>query len=529
MKKILCIIFTLFLAIGLVGCNSKKEDTLALESDITFDEEEINYQVEQILFSKSFQSIAPSAEVITNNNNNNNKIRILASLGLTECSSVNVNNVVKKGSEVNIHVSAKYSKNSLRLAVPQIYMEIEKTNLKDINNLKFNIVYDDYTPLKIKFGINDVLKKLEAYYKISTKTSPTFTLSKSDESLIWSITYNSIFDRETPEIPMINLLVEVDANSGDILTSEKIYISSTLDEGSVLNYVSDNLILYKKILVDKVTNKTKEQLWSYDVLKDAKTMVFSSNYSIHSVDINTSQELISIIEADGNGTELYIISLDDNRTYKINLVEKFNPTIMSWKDKDILYLVENLDYGSIIYNFDLETNESVLVGLFKRNIKTLVSNGESFLMVEAPDENGLHSLSITTDWRNFNFINNGFLPKYIDDKHIGYLRKDETQDTNTLIIYNLEEERTIRRIEENIVNYRVISHTNLFYIVKNSINNYTLINYSLENKSSTKIANLINEKVYYSENDELVYLNIILPFESDKREMIYIIDLSKLN
>jgi hypothetical protein len=525
-KKILCVIFTLFLAISLVGCNAKEKSLITIEEDITFDEEEINYEIEQILFSKSFQSIDPSVEIITNNN----KLKVLASLGLTECSSVNVNNVIKKGGEINIHVSAQYSKNSLRLAVPQVYMEIEKSKFKDINDLKFNIVYDDYTPLKIKFGINDVLKKLEAHYKISTKTSPVFTLTRLDKSLVWDISYNSIFDRETPEVPLVNLFVQVDATSGDIITSEKVSISSVLDEGHILNYVSDNLILYKKVIIDNETNKTKEQLWSYDTIKGEKTMIFSSNYNIHTLASNKNQELISIIEVNENGSELYIVSLGDNRTYKINLEEDFNPTLMSWKDKNIIYLVQSNDYGSIVYSFDVESNESKLVGNFNRSIEALVSNGESFLVVENSDEDNIKIISITTDWRNFVFINNGFSPKFIDDDHIAYLKKDNTQDINTLIIYNLKEDRTIRRIEENIVNYRIMSPTNLSYIIKNSNNNdFTLMNYSLENKGSTKIANLINEKVYYSENDELVYLNIILPFESDKREMIYIIDLSKLN
>ncbi|MDR7856553.1 hypothetical protein [Tissierella sp.] len=525
MKKLLFMIFTLILTLSLVACNTKDGNLVELKDNITFEEEEISYEIEQILFSKSFQSIDSSVEIITNNN----KLKVLASLGLTECSSVNVNSITKKGSEINIHVSARYSKNSLRLAVPQVFMEIDKSKLKGIDNLKFNIVYDDYNPLKIKFGINEVLNKLEANYKLSTKTSPVFTLSRSGESLVWSITYNSIFDRETPEVPLVNLFAQVDAISGDIIESEKVNISSALDEGHVLNYISDDLILYKKSIVDNVTNKTKEQLWLYNTVNNEKTMIFYSNYNIHSVEPNKNRELISIVEVNDNGSELYIVSLEDNRTYKINLEEEFNPSIMSWKDENILYLVDSNKYGTVIYSFDIESNKSTLVTKFQRMIEYLVSNGKSFLVVEDSEEDNTKRISITTDWRDFNIIGNGFLPKYIDENHIAYLKKDNTQDSSTLIIYNIGEGRTIRRIEENIVNYRVISPTNLVYIVKNSINNYALINYSLENKSSTNIANLIDQKIYYNENDSLVYLNTILPFESDKREMIYIIDLNKLN
>ena len=40
---------------------------------------------------------------------------------------------------------------------------------------------------------------------------------------------------------------------------------------------------------------------------------------------------------------------------------------------------------------------------------------------------------------------------------------------------------------------------------------------------------LENAKLYYDENRDLVYLNIVLPFDNEKTEVIYSIDLHKIN
>lgn len=526
MKRVLLLIVTLFVALIFFGCITNKKDSIVFDDSVTFEEEEIKFKIEQILFSKSFQSIDSSVEIITNNN----KLKVLASLGLAEYSEVNINKVVKKGSEVNIHVSGIYDKKNVRLAVPQVIMEINKSKLKETENLKFKIVYDDYTPLKVKFSINDVLNKLESHFKISLKGSPTFELIKLDQDIVWNIYYKSIFDKESADIPLVNLFAQVNANSGDIITSEKAFISSTLDDGHILNYIPNDYLLYKKSIIDPETDKTKEQLWFYDAKKDEKTMLYSSNFKIIASQFNLDLNYVSLIEVSDNGSEVYMIALDDKKAYKLSFENKFNPKIMRWKSGKILYLVDNNNRESVVYSHNIENNETKIIGKFDKDIENLYIKNNNFLIVEKSDVNFNKRISITEDWQDFNEINHGFNPKFIDDRLISYIKKDKKEDHDLLIIYDLETKKTIRPIEGNIVNYIILQNKDIAYVEKNINNNtFSLSKYSLKDKKVSAIANLIGDRVYYDDSRNIVYLNMILPFDNDKTKLIYSIDLDKLD
>ncbi|MDU5080345.1 hypothetical protein CIW83_02570 [Tissierella sp. P1] len=525
MKRILLIIVTIFIALVFSGCNPNEKDSVALD-DARFEEEEIKYEIEQILFSKSFQSIEPSVEIITNNN----KLKILASLGLSEYSGINVNSIVKKGSEINIHVSGISNKNDLRLAVPQVVMELKKTKLKKIEDLKFNIIYDDYTPLKIKYGINDVLNKIQSHFKVSTKGTPIFDLIRINDAIVWDISYNSIFDKENPDIPLVNLSAQVDANTGNIIDSEKLSISTSLDSGHILGYINNDYILYKKTVLDKDTNKSIEQLWDYSALNNEKSMLYSSNFKISSAQFSSDLHYVSVIEVNDNGSELYIIPLDDKRAYKISFENKFNPKTMRWNSDNILYLIENNDDNSTVYSYNVKNNDINVIGIFNKNIENLIINNDNFLIVEKTDNELNRKISITSDWDKFKPIGNGANPKFLNKNMISYLRKNEDNDYNSLFVYDMKAKDIISQIEGNILNYEILPDSNIVYVDKNiNKNDFTLKKYSLNNQVTNDIAHFISDKIYYDENRNLVYLNITLPFDNEKTEMIYSLDLSKLN
>ncbi|MGJ0845104.1 hypothetical protein SAMN02745784_01372 [Tissierella praeacuta DSM 18095] len=537
MKRNLLIIITVFIALFFFGCVPNKKDSL-LTDDARFEEEEIKYEIEQILFSKSFQSIEPSVEIMTNNN----KLKILASLGLSECSGININSIIKKGSEVNIHVSGIYDKKLPRLVVPQVIMEIKKSQLKKVEDLKFNIVYDDYEPLKIKYGINDVLNKIQSHFKISTKNSPNFNLIRAeDNTIVWDISYNNIFDKDNPETPLVNLYAKVNANTGDIINSEKVSISSSLDNGHILNYVNDGHILYKKSLSNKDTNETIEQLWVYDDASNEKIMLYSSNFKISSAQFSTNLNYVSLIEVSDSGTGLYIIPLEDKRAYKISFEDKFSPQIMKWDNKGILYLIENDDHKSIIYSYNVKNNKTNIIGVLNKNIENIVAMDNTFLITEKNQDMANKIISLTNDWKEFKLIGYGFNPKFVDKNIISYLHKDEKKDTNSLVFYNNDKNAKSSNLKcdnnlnyeafsnEKILNYSLLPKGDIIYVRKNANNNFTLCEYSISNIKTETIANLIGDKAYYNEEKKLIYLNIVLPFDNEKTEMIYSIDLNKLN
>lgn len=525
MKRISIILITILMGFILFGCHNTKDST-SLE-DLAFEEEELTYEIVQILFSKGFQSIEPTTEILTNTKNN---LKILASLGLTECSEVNINQIIKKGNEINIHVSAKYDKKDLRLAVPQVIMELQKSKLKITEDTKFNIVYDDYIPLKIKFSINDVLNKIQSSYKVSLKASPRFNLIKSGKDILWDISYNSIFDRDNPDIPLMNLSTMVNANTGDIIKSEKTYISSTFDDGNVINYVSNGNLLYKKTILDGKPDIKTEQLWFYDVANDEKSMVYSSNSKISSTQFSPDLKFVSLIETNEDISDLYIISNKDNRAYKALFEDKFNPSFVRWKDHESLYLLENIDNFTLIYSYNINTNSTKLINKIKKQIESFIVFQDKFLVVEKSEDSLNKKISLTTDWKRFKLISEGFSPKVIDGNIVTYLKKAEKIDCNSLIMYDLNEERIIGKIEDNIVSYMILSDNNIAYVKKNSNHNdFTLSKYLILEKTKTDIAHLISDKLYFDDNRDLVYLNIVLPFDNEKSEVIYSIDLNKIN
>ncbi|WMM23726.1 hypothetical protein RBU61_12425 [Tissierella sp. MB52-C2] len=525
MKRMVLTLFIVLIALPLFGCSSKKKDLMALDSDAVFEEENIPYEINQITFSKSFQSMEPTVEIITNNN----KLKLLASLGLAEYSGVNVNKIVKKGGEINIHVSGVSDNKASSLSVPQVSLEIKKSKLKDIKDLKFNIVYDDFTPVDVKISSNDVLNKIHSYLKVSTKGSPSINLIKSDNSIIWDISYNTIFDKADSNNSLVNLSAQVDANTGEIIKSEKSFISSPLDNGHILEFKENNYLLYKKSILDEENNNSYEQLWIYNVQKNEANMIYSSDSKILSAQFSPNLDFISLIESNDNCSELYIISRDDTKAYKVAFLENFNPSSMAWKNNTNLFIIENNGEESRVNDYNVESNQMNLVKQLNKNVEGLNIIDDKFLIFEKGKDEFNNKISVTTDWKKFVFIDDGFSPKFINNKTIAYLQKNEKKDINLLLIYDIEKEKITTKLNKNILNYEIFPNGKIMYVIKDSSNNYTLGSYSIENNSTENIANVINDKIFYDENSNIIYLNTILPFENNKSEVIYSIDLSKLN
>lgn len=522
MKRIFILMVIVLVALVSFGCQGIKTSTINTGED----KEDIKYKIDQILLSKSFQATEPSVEIMAKKDS----IKILASLGLTESSGLKVNKLVRDLNEVNIHVTSIYKNGRLQLAVPQVILEVNKADLSRIEDLKFNIVNDDYRPLKIKLGMNEVLSKIQSHFKISTNGAPAVNLTRFNDSIVWDISYYSIFDRDNSKTPLVNLTATVDANTGDILESEKKFISSSIDDGHILDYIPQEYILYKKTIINPENEATEEQLWSYNLSSKEKTMLFSSNFKISSSNYSNDLSYVSIIETSDNGTGLYIVPKSDKKAYKISFEDNFNPDIMTWKDDDTLYLIDNMDDKSLIFSHDVEENISSRVAHLNKTIENLIIKDDMFLIVEASEYNQNKELSLTFDWKEFEFIADGFNARFIGDDILAYLKNDVKLNTNSLTLYNLKTNKNIKTILENISAFQILSDYSIVYIKKNpNYNNFTLSQYSLKDKTTTDIAPLISDNVYYDEQTKILYANISLPFENDKQEMIYLINLSNLN
>ncbi|MFA5577376.1 MAG: hypothetical protein WCZ27_04175 [Tissierellaceae bacterium] len=526
MKLVYLLILSLLTALVLSACNVNTDLPPELYSEEGFEEEEIKFDVEQILYSKSYQSIEPTVELITKNN----KLKLLASLGLGQYSSVNVNRIVKRGSEVAIHVSGTALSENHRLAVPQIILEVEKLKLKNSDDLRFSVIYDDYKPIKIKFGINDVINKVQAYFKISPSRLPSFNLLKENDDILWTVSYEGIIDKDDYLTPLINLSTVIDANSGEILQSDKSTISTTFDQGLVLDFTSESSFLYKRARYDKESDKFSEQLWYGDGLDKDKFMLFSSDFKISSAKFNEDKSHVSLLETNEDNSNLYIISLKDKRAFKISCESKFNPRLMTWKGKDSLYLIESDHELSTVYRYDLGENDLEFIGSFERSIDRIVNRGQAFLMSERINDEANRKILFTEDWETFKIVAKGFNPKFVSNNTIAYLGKDEKKDLNYLYLYNLEEKRITDIVEGNIMNFEVLPSGNLIYVNKNmNYDDYTILKYLSDEKESIDMITATSNRVFFNENEKLLYLNIALASEENKLDLIYEVDIDKIN
>lgn len=525
MKQVIFFVIATLLMVILISCNHNSEIPMTVEEDATFEEEEIKFTIEQVIFSKSFQSTEPNVEIISNKNN----VKILASLGLAEYSEVSINNIIKKGNVVNIHVSGIKGENP-SLSVPQVIMELKELS-NNKNNLSFNIVFDDYEQLKIKVGINDIINKIKSQFKITTNRLPSYSLLKGGNNIVWNIAYKGVFDRENPIIPLINLSTVIDANTGEIIESEKTIVSSSLDQGHLLDFMPENHLLYKKTISNNSEPEaTNDQLWYIDSLNAEKTTLYTSDYKIQSAQFSFDKSYISLIETNEDKQNLYIISFEDKRVFKISFETNFNPRRMRWKDNDTLYLLGNDENTSTIYTYSVENNETKIINKLDRIFDNLVIEDNLFIVTEKLENEVNRNIYITSDWHGYKLIDKGFNVRFLSQDLIAYLKRNEKSDSNFLYIYDLKDDKIVKIIEGNISNFSLINKEELIYVNQNTNHaDYTLIKYSIRDNTTEDITTIIGDRIYYDENNHTVYLNILLPFEDNKAEMIYSINLDKLN
>lgn len=519
MKK--TIILLLSISILLFGCSDLKSSTD--DSNSSDLEKNIKYTIEQIYFSKAFQSITPNVEAIEVNS----KKKLNVNLGLSQYSEISIDDMKLEGNEFNIYISGYGEKSTSSLSVPQMILELEDKSLESIKNIDFNIIYNDYDNIDIKFKINDVLNKLESQFKLALNSSPSFNLTRQGEKIVWEITYINIISGEDEDYPLINLTAEVDANTGEVLGYKKEKVSSIIDTGTILSFNNEGGLLYEKT-IDPDKGEKLCELWFYDSNTEGKNIICSCHSSIQTAAISDDLSNIAFIEKTDNSSEAYIYSNMDSKIYKLQFDRSFNPQIIRWKTNNLLYLLENTQTESIIYSYDINTNELILISSTNKNILNIIAGETGFIVAEKIDEQDNKKLSFTEDFKKYKTIDNGFNPSFINKINIAYLKNDEKTDQNYLIIFDLEEEKIIGKVSEDVLNYRTSPPDNIVYIKSNpKYKDFTLSKYSLDLKTSNNILKIINENVYYNDKQNLIYINIESPFENENSKIIYSIDLDE--
>lgn len=529
MKRMLLLFTMIVYTLLFVGCDSSKQNPIIYKETNTTKEEfeeSIKYEVEQVTLSKGYQNMAPNVEIIKKGS----EFKLLASLGLIESSGVNITEINKNDNEINIYVENKNKLGKSDLVVPQVLIDLKGIKVKNKDDLKFNIINENYDPIKIKLGINEVINKINADFQLSMNTLPIVNILNDNDKVLWELTYNNIFDKFNVETPIINLSVLIDANNGDIVKSSKNFISSFIDEGYILDYVPNKSILYKKTEGNAEENNLKDSLWMFNTEDNSIEVLYPSKTKIESASSNSNGNHIALIESHKEHNELYIIDTKDKKAYKVFLKENLNPYLIQWASDEELYVISKDEKVSNIFKYNITENITTLIASIHKNIVDLQVMGDSFLITEGNESNEKSKIYLTKNWSQNRFDDYGFKPMALDENKIAYLQFNKKDNSNSLRIYDINKSRNYSTIKRNIIQYFLLDDENIGLIEKNNVNNeYTFHKYNIKDKTIDSIANINSERVLYDSERELLYTCISVPFESELSQIIYSIDLSKIS
>ncbi|NLL81706.1 MAG: hypothetical protein GX231_05275 [Tissierellia bacterium] len=519
-------IITIILVLFLSGCSIDDLPFLNRESKTVSESNgEIKYKIDNVILSKGYQSIEPNIEVIKKNN----EIQLLINIGLLETSGVEIKQLIKDGNMINIHVANLLDYDNVQLAVPQILLDLKNISFIDLDNMKFNIINENFQPISLKLNLSDAINKVKSDFNVTSNTLPKVNLEKDDGNFIWDITYYSIFDKGNIETPIVNLSVKLDANTAELLQAKKGFISSFIDEGHVLDYVTNKYILYRKVDIDPITAVKTESIYSYDIEKNTKTRLYFTNFNILSAYYSPSYDYISVVENDGTSSGLFIVESNDNKAYKVLFDDPLSPDIVRWKDDHNLLILTNEKSFSRVYNHDISNSKTDLISRLNMNLIDFRIKGDSFILVETHDTDINKNIYLTKDWKEISYLGKGFSIRFVNDNMIAYLKKNENNSTNILNIYDVDNMKIFDKIEKDISSISTATENGFFLIEKNQgANNFNIQEYNLEDMELTFITMVNSEKVFYDSNKNLLYANLVVPYEADQSEIIFSLDLEKL-
>ncbi|NLY47033.1 MAG: hypothetical protein GX053_13740 [Tissierella sp.] len=530
MKRILLIFTTILFLFLMTACTSEKTSPLIIkEIDAAtnlVEEDNLEFNIEQTILSKGFQNLEPKVDILKKDDG----FRLLASLGLFETSGVNIIDINKSGDEIDIRVENIYDTDLNQLAIPQVIIELKDIKLRNIENTKFNIINENYKPLKTKLSANEAINKVNSDFQIVTSTSPDINIIKDNEDLLWELKYKNFLDKYNLETPIVNMSVLIDANSGELVKSSKNFISVLIDEGGILDYIPNENILYKK----EEKTLSKENKWisllKYDIAENIKEILYSTNSEILSAQYSPNLDSIGLIESSNGSNQLYILSKGDNKAYKVILDNTINPSIIRWKDNDNLYIVSKTDIASTIYNYNIQDSNTELVNFIYSDIVGMQIQNDNIIITIKDKDTGKNSIQMTSNWIHNEIEEEGHTPRFINEEFIGYLKFDEKNNTHDLVIFNKETNKKHSNIDLNVSNYfKIDDHTVGIISINTNNSDYTFHKYDIKKKKLKPIVNITSDKAYYDSENELLYIDLKVPFESTKPQIIYSLDLSKIN
>lgn len=517
---------SLFIFIFLIACSPDK--------NIKNNTENIEFIVDATQLSHSYQLKNPHAEFISKCEDlqTNENIKLLISLGTMESSGLKIKEITKADNKLNIYVDSLFVPDKLELAVPQAMVSLDRSLFdKSLDSYSFEIINHNGKLLDINLDMTDAISKIESHFKLAANVSPEINLIKKDDLLIWDIKYPATFDKSKPDLPLVKFSTQINAMDGSIIDSNKTLISNPIDDGLIIDIETDNYILYKKFPESAVEDKTREELWIYDINKDKSELLFTSDYTINSTQFSPDLSSISLIEGKEESSNLYIIPKKTKKAYKVLLAEGFSPDLSLWKDSNKLTLLQRLDNKTKICKYDINEEQQYDCLETSNLIHNISYNDGNYLFTEKIDKSLNKKIYSTKDFKSSQFVANGFNPEFINKNTFIFIEDEVNSDTNILNIYDLDRKEILYSLEGYIQNFQILSDDSISFIEKKkNYNHYILSKLSLEDISKNKkiepefISSTISDRVFYNKNHNLFYLNINIPFEHKYKNLTYLVD-----
>ncbi len=515
------IIMILFIPIILLGCNAlynKSNLETKTTEHSTVEEISLDYKVEKTILSKGYQLTNNKVEVIHKDGN----LSLLLTLGLVECSNINVDKISKFNKEINIYTSRVLDNKKSEIVIPQIELKIENLNDRvKVEDMTFNIISTNYKPLTLKYNKNEIINMLCSKLGLITNTKPKVNIIKKNKEYLWDVKFEQAFEKNHPNNQIVNINARINESNKRIKICNRKEISKYIDEGIILDCNSKKYLTYKKI--QKNNNNTYESLWLYNLKTGEKKQIYTTHNSIFTANISPNDNYISVIDNKKHLTDLFIIDIKNNVTKKITPSGYNHTWLVLWKNNFLYFLNNDKKSQMTLFKYDTSTNQSSNVCTEKLNVCNFDLQNEQFIYNEFNNENTNNPIYYSTNSINNLEIDTGFNCSFLNDELIIYMKKKQNQ--TLLYSYNIAKKTITKLSDLDIKKYFLKSKNTLYFIASHSKDSiYSLYKYDYDKSNIQQLSNVFTKDIHYNKCNNQFFINVIPHIAGVNSYKIYLLE-----
>jgi len=479
------------------------------------------FTVDQVVLSQGFQNTEPRIELVRQDN----RQKLLVSPGVLQSTGMEVLKIEKVDGVFNIHLmNSSYS--SADLVIPQITILLSNVTQTEAESLKFKIVNENYSPITINYGIVDVLNKIRSDYRISYDGYPSIKLVNSEDGPIWVIDYENIHDRSNLEIPLIDLRLKVNSSTGEVVESTKSLISAYVDEGSILDFIPGQGMLYRQKDVDN-ENVT---LRYYSIPSGEKTDLYRTQSEISYASMNPDGSSVVLLEKEGDKVTAFALSLEDRKAVRIGSEVGIHPERATWISNSEIQLITAFSGNQteiLVYNTQdgsLRTTHNLMMDL-----ATFSVMDDTILASQFIDEETNNRILLSNGISGLQFVDIGFRPQILTEDLGMHLVNDKHTPGNRLHLFDLETMENKLELEFDVVNANRVSPNELLIVERlPGSSSFGLHILDYDSMEVTSFGSINTSNVYLDRSTDTIYVNDSIAWDSEPKDIIYTVKLQNL-